>query len=101
MISAAAALASGLLLTAIACGANVARAPAGRCHPAGKRAGTRDGIAGPLAGLPALATALEDDDVAEREQAAVALNVAANVATSGSSSERDRMGVVMTESRVT
>ena len=49
-ISAAAALASGLLLTAIECGANVALAPAGKCQLAGNVAATRTGIAGPFDG---------------------------------------------------
>ena len=54
-ISAAAALAAGLLLTAIACGANVAFSPAGRCHPAGKFCAIRAGIAGsPTLGAAAL-----------------------------------------------
>ncbi len=56
MISAAAALASTLLLTAIACGAKVAVAPAGRRHPSGNCAATRAGCSPPRgsaeAGVP-------------------------------------------------
>jgi hypothetical protein len=50
MISAAAALASGLLLTAIACAANVEDAPVGRRQPAGNCAGSRAGSALPSVG---------------------------------------------------
>jgi hypothetical protein len=45
MISAAAALASGLLLTAMACEANVDDAPAGKRHPPGNCAASRAGSA--------------------------------------------------------
>jgi hypothetical protein len=57
MISAAAALASLLLLTAITLGANVARCPLGRRQPAGNCAATRSGIAGSPSGF-----AVVDDD---------------------------------------
>src|SRR6478672_11106357 len=67
MISAAAALASGLLLTAIACAANVASAPAGKCQPCGNVAATRAGIAGSVLSEPDALPA-----VVPREQAATA-----------------------------
>jgi hypothetical protein len=51
MISAAAALASLLLLTAITLGANVARCPLGKRQPAGNCAATRSGMAGSPSGF--------------------------------------------------